>query len=61
MPGDPKQCRAQAVRCAELAAETNNPQLKERLVELSKHWNVLALELEGTIELLDEWGPKKLT
>jgi hypothetical protein len=41
MSGDPKQCCAQAVRCAQLAAETNNPQLKERLLELAKRWNVL--------------------
>ena len=61
MPVTPNNAAPRRFAAPELAAETNNPQLKERLFELSKHWNVLALELEGTIELLDEWGPKKLT
>jgi hypothetical protein len=40
---------AQANRCTQLAAETNNPQLKEQLLELAKKWGLLALDLEGTI------------
>jgi hypothetical protein len=59
VPGDPKQCRDQAVRCTVLAAETTNPQMKERLLALAQHWNILALDLEGMTELLDEWGPEK--
>jgi hypothetical protein len=47
-----RQCRAQ-VRCASwrLKQTTHN---KERLLDLAKHWNVLALDLDGTIELLDQ-------
>jgi hypothetical protein len=48
-----------ANRCTQLAAETNNPQLKEQLLELGKKWGLLALDLEGTIKLLDEWGSKE--
>ena len=59
VPGDPKQCRNQAVRCTVLAAETTNPQIKERLLALAQHWNILALDLEAMTELLDEWGSKE--
>jgi hypothetical protein len=52
VPGDPKQCRAQALRCTVMAAETTNPQMKERLL-------TLALDLEAVTELLDEWGSKE--
>jgi hypothetical protein len=46
MAGDPKQCRARAWRCSELAHEARTPELKRLLIELSGNWQKLATELE---------------
>jgi hypothetical protein len=54
MPGDPKQCRLHAMRCAELAATAKTQQLKATLLELSKNWVRLAESLEKTHALMDE-------
>jgi len=54
MPGDPKQCRLHAMRCAELAANAKTHQLKATLLELSQNWVKLAVSLEHTHALLDE-------
>ena len=54
MPGDPKQCRLQAMRCAELAANAKSKQLKATLLDLSQTWVKLAVSLEQTQALLDE-------
>jgi hypothetical protein len=56
MPGDPKECRERALRCAKLAAETANPELKEQLLEVAQIWTKLATELDHTKKLLDAWG-----
>ena len=53
MPGDPKQCRLNALRCAELAQTAKAEQLKLTLLELSKNWVKLAVSLETTQALLD--------
>jgi hypothetical protein len=54
MPGDPKECRLHALHCAELAGTARTAQLKATLLELSKNWERLALDLERTQALLDE-------
>jgi hypothetical protein len=54
MPGDPKQCRLHAMRCAELAATAKTQQLKATLLELSKNWVRLAESLEKTHALMGE-------
>jgi hypothetical protein len=46
MPGDPKECRLHAMRCAELAATAKTQQLKATLLDLSKNWVRLAASLE---------------
>jgi hypothetical protein len=46
MPGDPKECRRYAARCAELAMTARNSQLKIKFLELSKIWEQLAIDLE---------------
>ena len=46
MPGDPKDCRAHGARCGELAAETEDPQLRRRLEKLAVSWAKLATDLE---------------
>jgi hypothetical protein len=54
MPGDPKECRLRAMRCAELAANAKSPQFKAALLDLSKTWVRLAESLEKTYALVDE-------
>ena len=56
MPGDPKECREHAKRCWALASETNNPTLKESLLDLAQRWASLASDLQTTRELLEKWG-----
>jgi hypothetical protein len=46
MPGDPKECRAHARHCSELAAAAKEPQLKRTLSHLAVSWTKLATELE---------------
>jgi hypothetical protein len=43
-----------AARCAELAMTARTPQLKMTLLELSKTWQKLALNLEYFIVIIDE-------
>jgi len=52
MSGDPRECRKYAWRCAELAHSARAPELKQTLIELSKTWLNLAIELERTHALL---------
>jgi len=54
MPGNPRQCRLHAMRCAELAAGAKTTQLKMTLIELSKNWQKMAEQLETSQALLDE-------
>src|SRR5262249_42009759 len=57
MPGDPRECRRHAVRCADLAHSARSPELKQTLIELSRNWVKLAIELERTYAVLDDTEP----
>jgi hypothetical protein len=46
MPGNPKVCRRNAARCAELAMAARALQLGVMFLELSKNWEKLAIQLE---------------
>jgi hypothetical protein len=61
MPGDFNQYRANALRCAELARSARTPELKNLMLEGSKNWHMLALELEHGYLLLstDDPGPAR--
>jgi hypothetical protein len=54
MPGDPKECRKHAARCAELAVAARTPQLKAAFLGLSKNWEKLAIQLEDAFAQLAE-------
>jgi hypothetical protein len=54
MPGDPKQCREHAARCAELAVAARTPQLKATFLGLSKNWEKLAIQLENAFAQVAE-------
>jgi hypothetical protein len=54
MPGDPRECRRHALRCAELAVSARSEQLKAALLELSKNWEHLAIDLENGTATIDE-------
>jgi hypothetical protein len=57
MPGNPKECRQSALRCAELAHTARTPDLKNTLLDLSKSWHKLAIELERSAALLEMEDP----
>jgi len=44
IPGDAKECRKHALRCAELAATAGTPQSRAMFFELSKNWEKLAVQ-----------------
>jgi hypothetical protein len=46
MPGNSKEYRMHAARCAELAMAARTPQMKATLLALSKNWEKLAIQLE---------------
>src|SRR5215469_8337952 len=54
MPGNPKECRKHAARCAELAMAAHTPHLRAMFLELSKNWEKLAIQLEGAFAKLAE-------
>jgi hypothetical protein len=54
MPGNPKECRMHAARCAEMAAATQPPQLRATFLELSRNWEKLAIQLEDAFAHLAE-------
>ena len=60
MPGDPKECRAHAVECLRLASAMPSRLSKERFEELAQIWLRLAVSLENTKELLNQWGEPHL-
>ena len=41
-------------RCAELAVSARSEQLKAALLQLSKNWEQLAIDLENCVAMLDE-------
>jgi len=54
MPGDPKECREHAARCAELAVKAGTPQLRATFLGLSKNWEKIAIDLEDGFGKLAE-------
>jgi hypothetical protein len=61
MPGDPRECRKNpASRCAELGHSARTPELKQTLLELSRNWLKLVIEIERTHALLDRDDPPPL-
>ena len=54
MPGNPKECRRNAARCAELAVAADTPQLRAWFLELSKNWEKLAIQVEDAFAKLTE-------
>jgi hypothetical protein len=57
MPGNPKECRQRALRCADLARTARTPELKNTLLDLSKSWHKLAVELERSAAFVDMDDP----
>ena len=53
MPSNPKECRRNAARCAELAVAAHTPQLRTRFLELSNNWEKLAIQLEAFAKLTE--------
>jgi hypothetical protein len=53
MLGDPKECGKYAARCAELAVAANAEHLKVTLVELSRSWEKLAIDLENVLDTIE--------
>ena len=52
MPGDPKECRVNAVRCLRLAKRARRPEVRQAFVALAETWTRLAAELESDQALL---------
>jgi len=57
VPSDPKAFRQYAWRCSELAYTAKTPELKSTLIELSKNWLKLAIELERSHAILEMHDP----
>ena len=53
MPGNPRECRENAARCAELALRAKAKHLKIVLVELSRSWEKLAIDLENVLDTIE--------
>ena len=53
MPGDPKKCREEALRCAGLAEAASAPDARQRYFDLAAAWITLASQLESDQGLLD--------
>jgi hypothetical protein len=53
MPGDPKECRQHARRCAELASVATTPEAREQFLSLQMSWIRLAAA-QAFIAALDE-------
>ena len=60
MAGDPKECRAHAARCAELAVKARTPQLRTTFLDLSRNWEKLAIQLEDAFAKLAESEDNRL-
>jgi len=54
MSSDPKEYRANALRCARLAEEVNDTELKTTLTQTAKAWLNLARQLERAQTAKDE-------
>jgi hypothetical protein len=47
MPGDPRECREHARRCAELAKVATTPEAREQFLSLQMSWIRLAADLDN--------------
>ena len=54
MPGASRECRKRAAHCLELAADAANDGIKQMFLNLARHWEALALELERAKSILDD-------
>jgi hypothetical protein len=64
MPGDPKEARAHAANCMQLAETASGPTLQKTFADLAKQWNRLANELDDAHSLqkaLNELDLKEAT
>ena len=52
MPGDPHQCRLNAVRCLALARRSRRPEAQEAFHAMALTWKQLAAETEADAALL---------
>jgi hypothetical protein len=57
MAAGSRECRQYAWRCAELAQSARTPELKALLLELSKNWVKLAIQMENNIAIRDMDDP----
>ena len=53
MPGDPKECRQHAERCAELARMASTSEARETFLDLQMKWIRLAMELTQAKALIE--------
>jgi hypothetical protein len=56
MPGDPKECRLHALKCAEIARISPDSRTQEQFTQLAQTWLKLASDLEQSQAVLDAWG-----
>jgi len=59
MPGDSRECREQAMRCADMASEATNPQHKQLLINLAQSWMKIARELERSQAMMEAYPPPR--
>ena len=52
MAGDLKECREQAKRCLKLAVDTDDPVLKNSLIDTAQRWERLASDLHSDNDLV---------
>ncbi len=52
MPGDPKEARAHAANCRQLAETASSPTVQKTFADLAKQWDKLANELDDAHALL---------
>ena len=52
MPGDPQECRLNALRCLTLARRARRPEARQNFAALAETWTKLAAELESDQALL---------
>ena len=52
MPGDPEECRRNALRCSRLAKRAKQAETRQAFAAMSEVWMKLAAELESDAALL---------
>ena len=57
MLSDPKECRARAAYCVEVAAEATSPIIKTTFSDLARQWTKLAMDIEMAVALRAELEP----